>query len=104
MGEAFEEIFLDADLDRDGQIDFEEFKAAALRPSPLESWCKKIAWWQAIADAIPRGGDHHHPLRAVANLTDAQIDVICEEAEKSILLVLRDQASQLRKAFEAMDA
>ena len=92
------------DLDRDGQISFEEFKAAALRPSPLETWCKGVDWWQAVADAIPSGGgDDHNPLRAVASLSDAQMDVICAEAAKSIRNILSDKASQLRAAFRAMD-
>ena len=71
-GEAFDEIFLEFDLDRDGQIDFEEFKAAVRRPSPLESWCKSVDWWQAVADAIPPGDDNHHPLRAIASRTDGR--------------------------------
>jgi hypothetical protein len=72
---AFDELFLEFDADRDGEIDFEEFKSAVLRPTPLESWCKQIAWWQAISDAIPRV-HNHDPLRDVAILTDVQIDVI----------------------------
>ena len=102
-GEAFDEIFLEFDLDRDGQIDFEEFKAAARRPSPLESWCKSVDWWQAVADAIPPGDDDHQPLRAIASLSDAQMDVICAEAAKSIREILGGKASQLRDAFKAMD-
>ena len=103
-GEAFDEIFLEFDLDLDGQIDFEEFKAAARRPSPIESWCKSVAWWQAVADAIPPGDDEDdHPLRAIARLSDAQVDAICAEAAKSIREILREQATNLRVAFKATD-
>jgi hypothetical protein len=92
------------DLDRDGQIKFEDFKAAALRPSPLETWCKSVDWWQAVADAIPSGeDDDNNPLRAVASLSDTQMDVICAEAAKSIREILSDKASQLRDAFRAID-
>jgi hypothetical protein len=91
------------DLDRDGQINYEEFKAAALRPSLLETWCKSVDWWQAVADAIPLGEDDHNPLRAVASLSEAQMDVICAEAAKSIREILSGKASQLRAAFRAMD-
>ena len=84
----------------------DEFKAAVLRPSPIEAWCKQIPLWQALADAIsgPLGNQEEQPLRAVASLTDAHIDAICAEVESSLRQVLRNEASKLRAAFEAMDA
>jgi hypothetical protein len=101
-GEAFDKIFSEFDLDHDGQIDFAEFSAAVLKSSYLESWCKRIPWWQAIADAIPRGG-YEQPLRAVANLTDPQIDVICAEVKDLIRQQLREQRDMLSEVFDAMD-
>ena len=101
-----EDLYLEFDLDSDGRISFDEFKAAVLRPSPIEAWCKQIPLWQALADAIsgPLGNQEEQPLRAVASLTDAHIDAICAEVELSLRQVLRNEASKLRAAFEAMDA
>ena len=101
-----EDLYLEFDLDGDGRICFDEFKAAVLRPSHIEAWCKQIPLWQALADAIsgPLGNQKNQPLRAVASLTDAHIEVICSEVELSIRQVLRNEASKLRAAFEAMDA
>ena len=101
--ERLDEFIPEFYLDRDGQIDFDEFKKAVMRPSPIESWSKQVPLWHALADAIPRGAEEDQPLRAVANLTDAQIDVICAELVQSIRMVLRNEASQLRAAFAAMD-
>jgi hypothetical protein len=101
--EAFKDFFLRFDLDGDGLIDYAEFKSAVLSPSTLESWCRNIPWWQAIADAIPRV-ENAMSLRAVACLTDDQINMICTESVKSIEQQLREQRDRLRNAFDAMDA
>ncbi len=85
----------------DGLIDFDEFRTAALRLSPLESWCKKIPWWQAIADAIPFGDKDIQPLRSVANLTDAQI---CYEAAKLIRQEFILRVKQPKEGFASLDA
>lgn len=102
-GETIEDIRLTYDTNRDGIIDFDEFAAAACRPSPVEEWCKQVPWWRPIADAIPPPTADHagSPLQPVALLTDAQIDVICAEALASIALelrTLRTRARQLDKA------
>jgi hypothetical protein len=102
-GETMEEICLAFDVDRNGHIDCDEFVAAALRPSPIEAWCKQIPWWHAIADAIPRVADCGQPLRAVALLTDAQIDVICAEVQKSIRSKLRTKALELSNSLKTME-
>jgi hypothetical protein len=102
-GETMEEICMSFDVDRDGLIDRDEFVAAALRPSPIEAWCKQIPWWHAIADAIPPLADCGHPLLAVALLTDAQIDVICAEAQISIRSELRTKALELGNVMKKMD-
>ena len=100
--EGFDELFIEFDLDSDGQIDFDEFKSAVLRPTPLETWSKQIPWWQIISDAIPRTHSSD-PLRDVANLTATQIDAICTELGKSIKHVLCEQSRKLKQAFDAMD-
>jgi hypothetical protein len=101
-GETIDEICLAFDTDRDGLIDFNEFAAAARRLSPIEAWCKQIPWWHAIADAIPPLAHPDQPLRAIALLTDAQIDVICAEAQKSIRSELRAKALELSSAMKKM--
>jgi hypothetical protein len=102
-GETIDDICLAFDADRDGLIDFNEFAAAARRLSPIEAWCKQIPWWHAIADAIPPLAHSDQPLRAVALLTDAQIDVICAEALKSIRSDLRTKALELSTAMKKME-
>ncbi len=105
-GETIDEICLAFDVDRDDLIDFDEFTNAALRPSPIEAWCKQIDLWHPIADAISaiHPVDHgRQPLLAVAGLTDAQIDVICAEAQKAIKSLLHDQVLQLRDALQMRD-
>jgi hypothetical protein len=103
-GETDDDIFLQFDKNCDGHIDFDEFRTAVLRPSHLESWCKNIPWWQAIADAIPIGRGEIDPLRTVANLTDAQIATICAEAETLIRQEFILQVKQLRQAIYSIDA
>ena len=101
-----EDIYREIDLDCDGGVRFDEFKAAVLRPSPIEAWCAQIPLWQDLADAIsgPLGNQDEEPLRALASFTDTHIDAICAVVEQSIRQVLRNEVSKLRAAFEAMDA
>ena len=102
-GETIDEICLAFDADRDGLIDFGEFTNAALRPSPIEAWCKQVDWWRAIADAIPPVDHYDQPLHAVARLTDDQIDVICAEGLHSIRSMLHTKARELRNAIQMRD-
>lgn len=41
-GETIDEISLAFDVDRDDLIDIDEFTNAAIRPSPIEAWCKQV--------------------------------------------------------------
>ena len=102
-GETMEEICLAFDTNRDGLIDFNEFVAATLRPSHADAWCKQLSLWRAIADAIPPVAHCDQPLRAVALLTDAQIDVICTEALKSIKSELRTKVLELSNAMKRIE-
>jgi arsenate reductase-like glutaredoxin family protein len=104
LEETDDDIFHQYDRNLDGSIDFDEFRTAALRPSPLDSWCKNIPWWQAIADAIPRGAREIQTLRAVADLTEAQIAAICSEAEQLIRREFILKVNQLREGFASMAA
>jgi hypothetical protein len=99
-GETIDEISLAFDVDRDDQINFSEFTNAVLRPSPIEACCKQVNFHHAIADAIPLD-DGDQPLRAMAHLTDEQIDVICTEALPAINRLVRDKVRELRVAFHA---
>ena len=102
-GETIEEICLTYDANRDDHIDYDEFVNAALRLKPIEAWFKQIEWWRPLADAIPDPPDDHHcnhPLDAVANLTDDQIDVICAEALEFIKSMLHTKARELRDAMK----
>ena len=102
-GETMEEICLAFDTNRDGLIDFNEFVAATLRPSHIDAWCKQLSLWHTIADAIPPVAHCDQPLRAVALLTDAQIDVICTEALKSIKSELRTKVLELSNAMKKIE-
>ena len=89
--------------DREVRICFDDFKAAVLRPLPIETWCKQIPLWEALADAIPCGNQADQQLRVVTKLTEAHIDVICTEVQLSMRNLLRNEVSKLRTAFQAMD-
>ncbi len=99
-GETMEEICLAFDANRNGLIDYDEFVNASLRITPIEAWCKQINWWRAIADAIPPVDHCDQPLRAVALLTDHQIDVVCAAALKVIRSMLHTKAHELSEAMK----
>ena len=102
--EDFESLFLEIDRDEDGKIDLGEFTAAVKKPTAIERWAKNIHWWQCIADAVPATFNTTEPLRAVAELTDEQIEAICMEAHRLNVQKLIEESRKLKKAYKAMDA
>jgi hypothetical protein len=102
-GEDFESIFMEMDTNNDGRIDKDEFMVGVKIPTSVEVWAKSVAWWQPVADAIPiqqSGGD---ALRAVANLSNDEVDVICESLLLAIKRMLLEEVHRLKTSFEIMD-
>ena len=97
-------VFARMDVDGDGMVDYEEFRAVVGMGSSVEAWAKRVPWWQAVADAVAvadaRGED---PLRAVAGLSDEQMDAVCRVVAEETAAELRRQVKQLEGAFRQMD-
>ena len=94
--------FMEMDINNDGLVDIDEFLVAAKLPSNVEVWAKSIAWWQPVADAIPLkpGADE---LRAVANLSNEEVDVICDSLLIAIKRMLLEEVTRLKASFQTMD-
>jgi hypothetical protein len=99
--EELDSLFLKFDCNKDGLIDFEEFKAVVKAPTAAEAWAMGIAWWQPIADAVPVKVDEE-PLRTLAGLTREQMDCLCEVVQRNIGRLLREQVNLLRVSVDAM--
>jgi hypothetical protein len=100
--EDVEAAFITMDANDDGWIDLEEFKAAALAPSTVESWAKTVAWWQPIADCMSvRSGIES--LRAVARMTAEEVACVSDVVQDEICRMLGEQVAALRASFEEMD-
>ena len=97
-------VFADMDVNGDGVVEYEEWRAVVGMGSSVEAWAKRVPWWQAVADAVAvadaRGED---PLRAVAGLSDEQMDAVCRVVAEETAAELRRQVKQLEGAFRQMD-
>ena len=98
-------VFADMDVNGDGVVEFEEWRAVVEMSSSVEAWAKRVPWWQSVADAMvvadaTRGED---PLRAVASLSDEQLDAVCRVVAEETAAELRLQVKQLDWSFKQMD-
>ncbi len=96
-------VFADMDVNSDGIVD-EEFRAVVGMTSSVESWAKRLPWWQAVADAMPKpNASRDDPLRVVAGLSDEQIDAVCRVVAEETATELRRQIKHLEWSFLQMD-
>ena len=97
-------VFARMDVDGDGMVDYEEFRAVVGMGSSVEAWAKRVAWWQAVADAMPApDAPGEDALRAVAGLSDDEIDAVCRAVAEETAAELRRQIKHLEWSFEQMD-
>lgn len=93
----------DIDPDRD-EVDYEKWRAVESVPTPVESWTKRVPWWQVIADVMPKpAGTEDDPLRLVARLTAEDLDAVCSVVAEEMSRELREQICNLGQAFEQLD-
>ena len=94
----------DMDANSDGVVDYDELRAAVDMASPVEAWAKRVPWWQALADAVsvPDAGGED-PLRAVAGLSEEQMDAVCRVVAEETAAELRRQVKELAGSFRQMD-
>jgi hypothetical protein len=101
--EDFEAKFMEMDSNHDGLIDMDEFVVAVKQPSSVEVWAKSVAWWQPVADAIPLQAGKE-ALRAVACLSNEEVDVICDSLMSAIKRMLLEEVHRLKASFQKMDS
>jgi hypothetical protein len=70
-------IFSSSQLDWTEDLDFNEFKQAAMKPTAFEQWASSLPLPQLLADALPRekGPD---PIKLFSSLSDDQISDVCQ--------------------------
>ena len=100
--DSLETLFLEIDLNKNGFIEFDEFLLAVNRQSSVESWSRGISWWQIVADSIPKQHSECN-LRYLSNLSDLQLDAVCEAISYGIKRELMAQIKILNHSFSEMD-
>ena len=107
--DTVENIFLTMDVNNDGFLDFEEFKIAVLRPSPMEQWTSSIPLNKIIAAALtpvismfPMFKDSD-PLRALSLSSEEQLSSACRGVMEGILNIICRRVQELRRSFEVLD-
>jgi hypothetical protein len=97
-------MFARMDVNGNGIVEYENFRSVLGMTSSVDSWAKRLPWWQTVADAMPEpsaSGDD--PLRVVAGLSDEQIDAVCRVVAEETAAELRRQIKHLEWSFLQMD-
>jgi hypothetical protein len=100
--DSLEAFFLEIDLNKNGLIEFEEFLLAVNRQSSVASWSRGVPWWQIVADSIPKQYSEDS-LRRVSNLSDLQLEAVCDAISFGMKRELMAQIKSLNQSFAEMD-
>ena len=105
--DSIDELFESIDVDRNGKMDFQEFKAGVNRPSKLEQWTTAKPFGQLLAAAltpIAARGEHEDPVRAITGISQGEIREVCQAMQKGICILLENRVRLLQQAFISMDS
>jgi hypothetical protein len=104
--EAIDEMFSNIDTDRDGKLDFDEFKAGVTRPSKIEQWTTSIPFSQLFASALTAlipSGSREDPVRLLADITKEDLSVLCAAVQEGLFTLLEQHILELKAAFYAVE-
>jgi hypothetical protein len=82
-------------------IDYNDFKRAALSPSPLEMWANSIPLASILADALPISSQD--PLRRISVLSAEEIACIAEGVGAALKQVLASKVESLHQVYVRLD-
>jgi hypothetical protein len=98
-----EELFKKVDIDRSESLSFDKFYSILSQPSDLERWALSIPFHYLVADAvscIEKGSAQ--VMETASNLTESDIQVICNGILDGMKRMIADNVSNLKKAFDYM--
>jgi hypothetical protein len=96
---AIAEELLRCDL---SDVDYHDFKRAALSPSPVEMWAGSIPLASILADALPKSSSQDQ-LRRISELSAEEIACIAEGFGAALKQVLASKVELLRQAYLKID-
>ncbi len=103
--QEIEEMFKKMDIDGSESLSLLEFESFVSQPSDLEKWAVSFPLHYLVADAvscIEREGAH--VLEKASNLTESDIQVVCEGILNGMKKMITAKVSELKKAYDAMHA
>jgi hypothetical protein len=112
--DRLQQLFKEADIDQDGDLDLEEFCRVIARPTELEQWCSTLPLAKllgcclegTLADAV--AASPHvvlaDPVRRVCSLSPQDLDRVSEEFWGGARRLLAEQASQLKGCYSELDS
>ncbi len=83
-------------------VDYNNFKRAALSPSPLEMWAGSIPLSSILADALPKSSSQD-PLRRISLLSAEEIACVAEGVGAALRQVLASKVESLHQAYLKLD-
>jgi hypothetical protein len=111
-GEIIENVMKNTDVDKNGFLDFEEFRLAVRQPTAMEQWTSSLPINNVVAAALYplvglhpefKGSNGIDPLRALSSCSDDHLRSACDAIMEGILKVLSRRVQELKNSFKSMD-
>jgi hypothetical protein len=110
-GEIVENILKNTDVDKNGYLDFEEFRTAVREPTAMEQWTSSLPINNVVAAALSSlvglhpefKGSSIDPLRSLSSCSDDHLRSACDAIMEGILKVLSRRVQELKYSFKSMD-
>jgi hypothetical protein len=97
-------LFDSMDLDKNGGLDFEEFKRAVQQPAnPLEKWVAMLPINGMLSRSFPVRGAGDQVLRSVSKLGTIEIHATVDVFSRALLGLLLEARSNLEQMFSRVD-
>jgi hypothetical protein len=100
-----DELLKSRDLNDDGGLDLQEFRALVGAPHPIEEWARELPLYQLVADAMPREDCRQQDqLRHLSSTTLEELEESVEVIREHLCKILHEKLAVLKETYTKLDS